>query len=68
MIGDFTALGLPLMGSEDHDIIHPMEIILVVKGLDSEDNVRYWVIKTEDLMNIEARGMLDFGLQILRTS
>lgn len=65
---EFKALGLDLglTPGESYDLVQPLEILLAVKGLDSEDEVRYWVIKTPGLTNMEARGMADFALEVAR--
>jgi hypothetical protein len=65
---EFKALGLTLERTpdEDYDLVQPLEVLVVVKGLDSEDHVRYWAIKTPGLMNVEARGMADFALEVAR--
>ncbi len=67
---EFKALGLDLelTPGEEYDLVQPLEILLVVKGLDSEDSVRYWVIKTPGLTNIEARGYADWALEVVRGS
>jgi hypothetical protein len=65
---EFKALGLDLelTPGEEYDLVQPLEILLVVKGLDSEDNVRYWAVKTPGLTKIEARGYADYALEVAR--
>jgi hypothetical protein len=66
---EYTALGLPLDSRDEaYDITQPLEAVVIVKGLDSEDAVRYWVLKTPDLPNVEAMGMAMFGYEVARKS
>lgn len=65
----YTAFGLTLEADdEDYDLTVPMEVVAVVKGLDSAGKVSYWVIKTPDLSNIEAWGMSLFGARVAERS
>jgi hypothetical protein len=66
---DLTALGLQLDSSDDaYDIAQPLEVLAVIKGLDSKGSVCHWVIKTPDLTNVEAMGMAMFGYEVARKS
>jgi hypothetical protein len=66
---EYTALGLLLETSdEDYDLVQPLEVLVVAKGLDSAGHVCYWVIKTPDLTNVEAAGMALFGLNVAQKS
>jgi hypothetical protein len=66
---DLTALGLPLDTSDDdYDIVQPLEVMAVVKGLDSRGEVCHWAIKTPDLTNVEAWGMAMFGAKVASES
>lgn len=68
---EFKCLGLPLDTSwgenpADYDIIQPLEALVIVRGLDSEDNEAHWVMRTAHLRNIEMRGMLDWAMDEVR--
>lgn len=66
---ELTALGLKLDDSDsDYDITQPLEVLAVVKGLDSRGQVCHWVIKTPDLTNVEAWGMAMFGAKVASES
>lgn len=66
---EYTALGLPLGTSdEEYDLVQPLEALVIVKGLDSRGKVCHWVIKTPDLLNVEAMGMAMWGYEVARTS
>jgi hypothetical protein len=66
---EYTALGLPLDSRDEaYDVVQPLEAVVIVKGLDSDDAVRYWTIKTPDLTNVEAMGMAMFGYEVARNS
>lgn len=64
---DATVFGLKLDTSDDaYDIAQPLEAVTVVKGLDSDGEIHYWTAKTSSLTTIEARGMLDWALEVAR--
>lgn len=66
---EHTALGLLLdTTDEDYDIAQPLEVLVVVKGLDSHDKVCYWTLKSPDLSNVEAMGMSMFGYEVAKDS
>jgi hypothetical protein len=66
---EYTALGLPLDSRDEaYDIVQPLEAIVIVKGLDSHDDVRYWTLKTSGLPNVEAMGMAMWGYEVARKS
>jgi hypothetical protein len=68
---ELSVLGLPLCtdGNEaDYDIVQPLCALVVVKGIDSAEKVAYWVLKTEELSNVEASGMALFALDTARNS
>jgi hypothetical protein len=70
-VADLTALGLPLCtedNEDEYDIVQPLSALVVVKGIDSRSKVVHWVIKTEDLSNVEAMGMAMFALDVARGS
>lgn len=66
---EYTALGLSLETSdEDYDLIQPLEALVIVKGLDSRGKMCHWVVKTPDLLNVEAMGMAMWGYEVARNS
>lgn len=58
---DYEALGLPVGRPEPDDLAQPLEIALVVKGLDTSGKVSYYTLSTPSLMNVEIVGMLEWG-------
>ena len=65
----YTALGLPLdTADEAYDIVQPVEALVIVKGLDSSGKLCHWVLKTPDLLNVEAMGMAMWGYEVARES
>jgi hypothetical protein len=52
---DMTVCGLPL--EHGADMVQPLAAVVCVKGLDSEGNIAYWSVCTQDLMLTEAQGM-----------
>jgi hypothetical protein len=66
---EYTVLGLPLDSrDEDYDLVQPLEALVVVRGLDSADQVHHWAIKTPDLTNVDAMGMAMFGYEVAKKS
>ena len=43
------------------DLGRPLEIAMVIKGLDTEGKVAYWTASTPNLMNVEIVGMMRWG-------
>jgi hypothetical protein len=63
---EYKCLGLELDHSGEHfDIAHPLEVLVVVKGLDSRDGLAYWVLWTRQLSPVEAAGMARFAQQVV---
>ena len=66
---EYTALGMPLETSDEaYDLIQPIEVLVVVKGLDSRGKMCHWVVKTPDLLNVEAMGMAMWAYEVARNS
>lgn len=64
---DWAALGLPLQHNiDEYDMVIPLEVLVVARGLDAGDNIRYWMIKTPHLHNTEARNMANFALEVCK--
>jgi hypothetical protein len=59
---DWRMLGLEI--EPDPDLVQPLEIAAVIKGLDSEGKVCYWTAKTRDVMNVEVLGMMTWGADV----
>jgi hypothetical protein len=66
---EYTALGLSLDSRDEaYDVAQPLEAVVIVKGLDSDDQVRYWAMKTPDLPNVEAMGMAMWAYEVAKNS
>ncbi len=66
---EYTALGLTLdTTNKDYDIVQPLEILIVVKGLDPRGKLCHWTIKTPDLSNVEAMGMAMWAYEVAKNS
>jgi hypothetical protein len=59
---DWRLLGLEV--EPDEDLVQPLEIAAVVKGLDSAGHVSYWTVKTPAIMNAEVLGMMTWGADV----
>lgn len=66
MTNEERAFNLVLDVSENADIASPMEVIVVLKYLDSEGKPNYIACSTPTLMTVEAIGMLTYGSDFLR--
>jgi hypothetical protein len=63
---DWSLLGMDLAAG-DNDLQQPLEAITIVKGLDGEDRVAWWLARTENLNDMEAEGMLRWAIRNLTT-
>lgn len=63
---DMEVAGLPLKG--DDDMEHPLAVVMVVKGLDAEGVVGYYIKATEGLTSVEGMGMSLYLTEKLRLS
>lgn len=54
-----TALGLEVELPDD--MAQPLEIAMVVKGLDREGKIAYWTVPTSNLQSVEIIGMMRWG-------
>jgi hypothetical protein len=59
---EWSLLGMSLDAGEN-DLQQPLEAITVVKGLDSNDQIAWWIARTEDLNDMETEGMLRWALR-----
>ena len=53
------AIGLPV--NVPADLKQPLELAMVVKGLDDEGKVAYWTIASDAVTSIEITGMMAWG-------
>jgi hypothetical protein len=51
-----TVLGLPIEIPDD--LRTPLGAVIVVKALDGDDEIAYFITKTTDVTRVEATGML----------
>jgi hypothetical protein len=55
-MAEITCAGLPLKAPDD--MVTPLGAVVVVKALDGRDEVSYYILKTDDILRVEAVGML----------
>jgi len=54
-MADATILGMPVQVNDD--LQQPLGAVVIVKGLDDQGDVCYWIHKTDDIHCVEAAGM-----------
>lgn len=59
---DWSLLGMDLAVGAN-DLQQPLDAIVVVKGLDADDQIAWWIARTADLNDMEAEGMLRWTLR-----
>jgi hypothetical protein len=57
-----SALGLMIDCPDD--MVQPLEIAMVVKGLDDQGKISYWTCSTPNLMSVEILGMMTWGADV----
>lgn len=54
---DLTVLGMELQHTHE-TLRQPVAAVVVIKGLDDQGEISYWINKTSDVTRVEAVGML----------
>ncbi len=60
----WTLLGLEV--ESETDLVQPLEIAAVIKGIDDDGKIAYWTVSTPDLLSVEIIGMMTWGADVAR--
>ena len=66
MSGTRTELALSLPVDVPADLARPLEVAMVIKGLDTEGEISYWCVSTGGLTGVEIGGMMLWGMDVSR--
>jgi hypothetical protein len=59
------ACGLSLDTTDEaYDIVQPLEALVILKGLDSDNAVKYWIVKTDGLEAMDSWAMAEWAAEV----